>query len=50
MTLMQQRLEAENQVLDNIHKLMERWEKRITFRNLRIAERFVNSEVYQKHR
>ena len=46
MALLQQRLEAEDQVLDNIHKLMERWEKRITLGNLRIAERFANSEIY----
>jgi hypothetical protein len=43
--LLQQRLEAKNQVLNSIHQLMERWEKRITFRNLRLFERFTNFEL-----
>ncbi len=41
----QKRLEAKNQVFDKLDKLMERWEKRITFRNLRFAERFRGGEL-----
>jgi hypothetical protein len=41
----QKRLEAKNQVFDNIDQLMKRWEQRITIRNLRLFERFINLEL-----
>jgi len=44
-SLNEQRLEAKNQALNNIHQLMERWEKRITPRDLRLAERFADFEL-----
>jgi hypothetical protein len=44
--LFQQRLEVGNQLVNKIHKLMERWEKRITLRNLRLADRFIDFELH----
>lgn len=43
--LVQKRLETKNQVFDKLDKLMERFEKRITLRNLRFAERFRDGEL-----
>jgi len=44
--LLQEGLEAGDQVIHKINQLMERWEKRITLRNLRIADRFLNFELH----
>jgi len=43
--LLQERLKAKNQTLNEIQDLMERWEQRITLRNLRIADRFRQFEI-----
>jgi hypothetical protein len=45
-SLFEERLEAENQGLRNLNKLMQRWENRITARNLRLRERFLNLELH----
>ena len=38
--------EAFNQTLNKIHHLMERWEQRITLRNLRLSDRFLKLELH----
>jgi len=43
--LLQPRKEDNDEVINKINQLMERWEQRITRRNLKIAERFVNFEL-----
>ncbi len=45
-SLFEQRLEAKNQTFNSIDKLMERWQERITIRNLQLADRFVNFELH----
>ena len=42
----QQGLETENQVVNIIRHLNERWEQRLTLDNLRLAERYVKGELH----
>src|SRR4029077_16947808 len=42
---LKQRLETEHQLLGKGDQILERWEKRITLRNLRLADRFLNFEL-----
>jgi hypothetical protein len=44
--LSQERLEAKNQTLDKIHKLMQSWEQRITLQNRRLIDRFSDFSIY----
>ena len=46
MSLSQERLESQNQVPRKIDQLMKRWENRISRKNMRLADRFVNLEVH----
>ena len=42
---LQKGLKAQNQVIDNLNKLVERWKNRITLSNLRLIDRFLNFEL-----
>jgi hypothetical protein len=44
--LLQERLEAKNQTLDKIHKLMQSWEQRITLQSRRLIDRFSDFSIY----
>ena len=41
----QERPEARNQVINEVDKLMQAWDQRIRFGNLRLAERFLNFDL-----
>jgi hypothetical protein len=43
--LLKESFEARDEVIYKIDELMERWDKRLTFQNLRFTERFVDSEL-----
>lgn len=42
----QERFKLKHQVFNEIDQLMERWEQRITPSNLRLADRFLNSDIH----
>lgn len=44
-TLFKKRQEARNETIYKIHELVKRWDKRITFDNLRLIDRFRNFEL-----
>lgn len=44
--LLKKREKAGSDALDKINHLMERWENRITIRNLRLSNRFINFELH----
>ena len=46
MSSFEERLEAQDQVVHVINQLCKRWEERITRRNLRLADRFINFELH----
>ncbi len=39
-------LERQDQSVNEINQLMQRWNQRITLRNLRLADRFLNVELH----
>src|SRR5262245_20505769 len=42
----EQRLETNNDVINRLHHIMERWQERLTLDNLRIADRYVKGELH----
>lgn len=42
----QERLEAGNDPVNKIRKLMEKWKNRLTLDNLRLAERYINGDLH----
>src|SRR5271157_2153117 len=43
---LQERSELSNHSLNSINELMQRWQDRITMRNLRLADRFIDFELH----
>lgn len=44
--LLQERLKAQDQVLDVINQLSKRWEQLVTRQDIRLADRFINFEFH----
>lgn len=43
--LLEQGLKGRDEVINKISQVMEGWQKRLAFRNLRLCSRFINSEL-----